>query len=94
MANIAVSHTAAGGSIPPIGVQILFLFFPLRFYTLRKLGLVFKVVNGPLLHSNYDFTDNWLMLSSTIVSLYLDTQPTIGKYNEVNATRKWLAELD
>lgn len=29
VANIAVSHTAAGGSIPPIGAQFFFHFLPL-----------------------------------------------------------------
>jgi hypothetical protein len=28
VANIAVSHTAAGGSIPPIGAQFFFHFLP------------------------------------------------------------------
>ena len=39
VANIAVSHTAAGGSIPPIGViLLLMIWFCISFFFLLKIG--------------------------------------------------------
>ncbi|KAJ5835662.1 hypothetical protein N7447_001688 [Penicillium robsamsonii] len=38
VANIAVSHTAAGGSIPPIGVSFLVLY-PYLLWILRRLWI-------------------------------------------------------